>query len=469
MSKKQTMIVTNGHLGVQEDDGFHPHIPVGTSTWFAWLANHKGFAYEDEVGSFTARCEQIKGKGAYWYAYRRHGKKVRKKYLGKTAKLTPQRLGQIAAQLAETTGAVAPTGSTHAAVSPPPISDLEDVENSLLLTRFIPPMLPAHLIDRSRLTERLNAPITYVSAPAGYGKSTLISQWLRQAQLPYIWVGLDKGDDDQVRFWQVVSTAIGQVLPQVLPEAGVLTERTISSYLPELFNNVQQMERPHCLVLEDFHHITNKAIQADVAFLLEHLPQQLRVVFTSRTQAPFNVGRWRAQGWYVDLDADDLRLTSDEGIAYLAQMTDLNRQEMLAMVAQMEGWVTGLQLVALALRSQGNVQEYMTLPDKSIAYFQTYLLEDVLEREPAHVQTFLLQIALLRTLNIELCSVVTGRDDAAALLAYLVEENLFITAVPWQSGWYRLHQVFADILGDQLLIRLPDQVTRLAPARGSLV
>ena len=217
-------------------------------------------------------------------------------------------------------------------------------------------------------------------------------------------------------------------MPQVLPEAGVSTARTSRSFLPELIDKFQQIERPYFLVLEDFHHITNKAIQADVASLLEHLPQQLRVVFTSRTLAPFNVGRWRAKGWYVDLDADDLRLTREEGIAYLAQMTDLNRHEMLAMVAQMEGWVTGLQLIALALRSKGNVQEYMTLPDKSMAYFQTYLLEDVLDRESAHVQTFLLQIAILRALNTELCRVVTGRDDAAALLAYLVEENLFITA-----------------------------------------
>ena len=142
-------------------------------------------------------------------------------------------------------------------------------------------------------------------------------------------------------------------------------------------------------------------------------------------------------------------------------MTDLNRHEMLAMVAQMEGWVTGLQLVSLALRSQGNVQEYLALPDKSITYFKTYLLEDVLEHESAHVQTFLLQIAILRTLNIELCNVVTGQDNAATMLAYLVKKNLFITAVPGQSGWYRLHQVFADILEDQLLIRLPDQVNDL--------
>ncbi len=461
MSKKQTVIVTNGYLGFQEDDGFHPHIPVGASTWFAWLANHKGFAYQDEVGRFTARCEQIKGKGAYWYAYRRHGKKVRKKYLGKTAKLTPQRLRQIAAQLAETTGTVAPTALTSEAGSPPTLLTLEGVEASLLAIKFIPPMRPIHLINRSRLTERLNAPITYVSAPAGYGKSTLISQWLRQAQLPYIWIGLDKSDDDPVLFWQIVVIAIRKVLPQVLPEVGLSPVHPISSFLPELIDSIQQIENPCCLVLEDFHHIKNKAIQADVALLLEHLPQQLRVVFTSRTQAPFNVGRWRAKGRYVELDAGELRLTADEGVAYLAQMTDLNRFEMLVMVAQMEGWVTGLQLVSLALRHQGNVQEYLALPDKSMAYFQTYLLEDILEHEAAHVQTFLMQIAILGTLNIELCNAVTGQDNSATLLDYMLEENLFITAVPWQSGWYRLHQVFADILGDQLLIRLPDQVNDL--------
>ena len=280
---------------------------------------------------------------------------------------------------------------------------------------------------------------------------------------------MDKSDDDPVRFWQVVFTAIRKILPQVLPEAGLSTVHPISSYLTELINNIQQIERPHYLVLEDFHHITNKAIQADVAFLLEHLPQQLRVVLTSRTQAPFNVGRWRAKGWYVDLDADDLRFTPDEGVAYLAQMTDLNRHEMLAMVAQMEGWVTGLQLVSLALRGQGNVQEYLALPDKSMAYLQTYLLEDVLEHEPAHVQTFLLQIAILRTLNIELCNAVTGQDNAATMLAYLVKENLFITAVPWQSGWYRLHQVFADILGRPTADQAAGSSERLASASGSLV
>jgi LuxR family maltose regulon positive regulatory protein len=461
MPKEQIVKVVNGHLGLQEDDRFHPHIPVGTSAWYSWLANHEGFAYQDETGRFTARCEQIKGKGAYWYAYRRHGKKVRKKYLGKTARLTPERLRQIAAELAETTGIGAPTTLTSEAVSQPPIATRADVETSFLVTKFSPPKPPVHLVDRSRLTERLNAPIIYVSAPAGSGKSTLINQWLRQAQVPFIWVALDESDDDRVQFWQLVFASIRQVLPQVLPDVGLTTVRTNRTVLTEIINRIQQIENPHCLVLDDFHHIKNKAIQGDVALLLEHLPQQLRVVLTSRTQAPFNVGRWRAKGWYVDLDADDLRFTLDEGVAYLSQMTDLDRHEMLAMVARTEGWVTGLQLVSLAVSHQGNVQKYLALPDKSIAYLTTYLLEDVLEHEPAHIQTFLLQIAILRTLNIDLCNAVTGQDNAATMLAYLDKENLFATAVPGRPGWYRLHQLIAEMLEDQLLNRLPDQVNDL--------
>jgi LuxR family maltose regulon positive regulatory protein len=286
----------------------------------------------------------------------------------------------------------------------------------------------------------------------------LVSQWLRQAQVPCIWVNLEIDDDDQVRFWQVVLTAIKQVSAPVLPDAGLTTVRTKGIDLAEVINSIQQIENPHCLVLEDFHHIKNKAIQEDVALLLEHLPQQLQIVFTSRTEAPFSVGRWRAKGWYVDLDADDLRFTPDEGVAYLTQTTDLRQHEMQAVVAQVEGWVTGLQLVSLALRRSGNLQKYLGLPEKSLAYFETYLLEDVLEREPAHVQTFLMQIAILRTLYIELCNAITGQDSAATMLAYLEKENLFTIADPLRPGWYRMHQLFARILADQLQIRLPDQV-----------
>jgi LuxR family maltose regulon positive regulatory protein len=462
MPKEQTARVLDGYLGFLENGRFHPHIRVGTKSWYAWLTNHKGFTYQDESGSFTARCEQIKGKGAYWYAYRRHDKKVRKKYLGKTARLTPQRLRQIAAELAETPGTVVTTAPTSNTFSPLPKTTQAAVEASLLATKFTPPPKPpVHTANRSRLTEKLDAPIIYISAPAGYGKSILVSQWLRQAQVPYIWVTLDKNDDDQVRFWQVVLAAIKQVSPQVLPEAGLTTVRTENPNLTEVINSIQQIENPHCLILEDFHYIKNKAIQEDVALLLEHLPKQLQIMFTSRTEAPFNVGRWRAKGSYIDLNTNDLRFTPDEGVAFLTQMTDLSQIEMRPVVAKMEGWVTGLQLVSLALRLGGQVDKYLALPDKSIAYFQTYLLEDVLEREPAHVQTCLLQIAILRTLNIELCNAITGQDNSATMLAYLEEQNLFITAVPGRPGWYCMHQLFTDILADQLQIRLPDQVNAL--------
>jgi LuxR family maltose regulon positive regulatory protein len=455
MPKMQRARVIDGYLGFQQGDRFTPYIPLDSKTWFSWLDNHEGFAYEDESGRFTARCEQIKGKGAYWYAYRRHGKKVRKKYLGKTAKLTSQRLQKIAAALAETKAKVPPAALNSEAYSPLPKLPLGDVEASILATKFIPPALPIHLVNRSRLIDRLNSPITFVTAPAGYGKSTLVSQWLRQEQVPFIWMALDNSDDDPVWFWQVVFTAISKVLPQ----AGSSTVHPIRPSLSELIDIFQQIDRPHYLVLEDFHHIRNKTIQGDIAFLLEHLPQQLRIVLTSRTQAPFKVGRWRAKGSYVDLDADDLRFTTDEGVAFLSQKTDLAQHEALAMVAQTEGWATGLQLVALALGHQADLQRYLELPDKSLDYLKAYLLKDTLEHEPAHIQTFLLQIAILRTpINIDLCNAVTGQDNAATLLAYVEEQNLFVTVVPEQPGWYRLHQLIAKMLADLLLHRLPDQV-----------
>lgn len=456
MPQKQNARVTNGYLELQDGSGrFHPHIPVGSQAWFNWLANSVGFAYQDETGRFTARCEQVKGKGAYWYAYRRQGKKVRKKYLGKAAKLTPQRLQQIAVKLADATVNI-PTLAVEAVPSMTnPTLALD--EYAFLTTKFIAPSLPNHLVRRSRLTDLLDAPIIYISAPAGYGKSTLISHWLRQTQVPFAWVTLDESDDDPVNFWRYVLTAIGQKFPQISSTA-VQPGR---AFLTQFINNVQKLGGPLWLVLDDFHYIANETILEDTAFLLEHLPSRFHVVIISRTHPPFAVGRWRAKGRFVDLEADDLRFTANEGIKYLAHMPDLNRHEMLMLVDQMEGWITGLQLISLALRRRGDVRKYLAVPEKSFTYFKMYLLEDILQREPQHVQTFLLQIAILRTLNIDLCNAVTVLDTAATMLAYLEKENLFITAMPDRPGWYRLHQIFAEILVDQLQTQMPEQVLDL--------
>jgi LuxR family maltose regulon positive regulatory protein len=467
MPKKSKNQVRGTTLVVQSD-GRSPsiHIRVESKEWFSWLEKNTGFSFRDGTDYFTARKEQIKGKGNYWYAYRRHGKKTRKKYLGKSHKLSMAHLREVSAKLSNATNIQ--QKNIPSLISPINVGGSLLKDDSLLLsTKFIHPSLPPDMVYRPRLMEQINVPIICVTAPAGFGKTTLVIEWLQEQKGIYTWISLDNTDNDPQNFWFYILTALKR-LSEDFKQKGLVwpdfqSTQNIWENLIRLINSLQSLEEPLWLVMDDFHTITNQDIHSALRFLLEHRPRNLNIIFTSRTKLPFSLGSLRAKNQFKELVIEDLRFTKLEGVAYFDQKRDvlLSEKEMALLLEQTEGWVTGLHLASLALRHEKNVRRYLQQLEGSSRYLEEYYLDAILLRESETVQNFLLQISTLKHFNSNLCNAVTNRDDSIEMLTYLEHENLFISKIPHRQGWYRFHAMFANALSTELIARHPDLRTIL--------
>ncbi len=328
----------------------------------------------------------------------------------------------------------------------------------LLSTKlYLPPARP-DAIPRPRLSERLLAGasrpggLVLLSGPAGFGKTTLLSEFLAQSRRPAAWLSLDEGDNDPIRFWtyliaacQSAHSGVGEAAlalfhtPQPLP---VETVPTI------LVNDLARLGSELLLVLDDFHVIQYQAIHAALAFLLDHLPGNLHIVLSTRSDPPWPLARLRARNQLTEIRAADLRFTTAEAAAFLNQMTglDLSAEDLAALEARTEGWVAGLQLAALSMIGRSDIPAFVRAFSGSHVYVAEYLVEEVLQRQPEEVQSFLLQTSILERLNAGLCQAVSGRQDAQAMLTALQRGNLFILALDDVGGWFRYHHLFADLL-----------------------
>ena len=315
----------------------------------------------------------------------------------------------------------------------------------ILATKLYAPPPGPQLIARPRLTERLNQgfqtdhKLTLIAAPPGFGKTTLLSEWIHvgdrvdgskdesrsgrfstavaESQPARVaWVSLDEHDNDPVRFWSYVISALDKV------EAGLSTEPMTLLHSPQappietiltiLVNSIIDLSYKFTLVLDDYHLISAEPIHQALTFLLEHLPPQLHLVLTSRTDPPLPLTRLRVRGQLTELREGDLRFTLDEAVAFLNQMMGLNLSpaEIMALEARTEGWVAGLQLAALSLQGDGDASDFVQAFTGSHRYVIDYLAEEVLNRQPVHIQTFLLQTSILDRLYGPLCDAVLGRD-----------------------------------------------------------
>ena len=345
------------------------------------------------------------------------------------------------------------------------------IASPLLTTKlYIPPPRP-NRVPRSRLIARLNdaaaRPLTLITAPAGFGKTTLLSEWIPRSQHCVTWLSLDDGDNDSIRFWMYVIAAL-QKLHVHLGE-GALTllhlpqPPPITSILTTLINEIDDFPENFSIVLDDYHAITIQPIHEALAFLLDHLPPQMRVILSSRADPSLPLARLRSRDQLTELRADDLRFTPDEARAFLNQVMGLklSAEDIAALETRTEGWVAGLQLAALSMQGRDDVSGFIQAFSGSHRHVLTYLAEEVLERRPKGTLYFLLQTSILDRLCGPLCDAVTGRNDSQALLQKLEQANLFIVPLDDEGKWFRYHHLFADVLCARLQQTQPDLIPEL--------
>jgi LuxR family maltose regulon positive regulatory protein len=351
-----------------------------------------------------------------------------------------------------------------------------DGRDDLLATKLnIPQTRPGHL-GRPRLLERLDngmeRELILVCTPAGFGKTTLLAGWATGARWPVAWLSLDPEDNEPARFWRYVVVALDRargglaehVLPLLTPPGVMSSQGTVTA----LVNRLQAAPDEVALVLDDYHLLQSRPIHEGMAFLLGHLPPQLHVVITSRSDPPLPLARLRARGQLVELRAADLRFTPAESAALLreAWALDLAPEAEAAVASRTEGWAAGLQLAALSLRERPDPGAFLDAFTGTHRFVLDYLSEEVLERQPDRVRTFLLETSILRRLSGPLCDAVTGRSDGQDMLEELERANLFLVPLDEERRWYRFHHLFGDLLRAWLRrsegARLPDLHRRAA-------
>jgi LuxR family maltose regulon positive regulatory protein len=471
--------------------------------WLVWVSEISSFAFRGKHGFYTARKEQkLRGEG-YWYAYARVEGKLTKRYLGRGQDLTLARLEQAAQELrrnsqdallqteraeacdlAKSIEELAALDNDSAAPSPSPqlLSHFVQLSGNgsgsrkipttashlpagpLLATKLRVPQPPSQLVQRPRLIQQLQQgverPLILLSAPAGFGKSTLLAEWLSSQQLPAAWLSLEPQDNDPTRFLSYLIAALQSYDPHLGINAKALLhplhapplENVLTALLNELSARRTHDQEHVVLVLDDYHVITERAIHAALALLLDHLPPHMHLVISSREDPPLPLARLRGRDEVLELRAVDFQFTPEETTTYLVQVMglSLSTEQSALLQERTEGWITGLQLAAHSLQDHNDPAGFITAFSGSHRYVMDYLLEEVLSRQPAAVQDFLLQTCLLDRLCAPLADAVRAQNSSQVVLDFLEQTNLFIVALDDERQWYRYHRLFAQVLRQRL-------------------
>lgn len=340
----------------------------------------------------------------------------------------------------------------------------------LVVTKLHVPRRRRGVVHRARLANRpvrREAPsLTLVSAPAGFGKTTLLTDWFADAERSTAWLSLDHRDNDASLFWAYLVAALRTVLPDVGKEASALLQSdpsALEAVAATLLNDLDGHADDVAVVLDDYHVIESADVHESLIFLLEHLPPQVHLVVASRSDPPFPLGRLRARGQLREIRAADLRFTPAEGSTYLRESMglDLSDEDVRSLDERTEGWIAALQLAALSLQGHDDVAGFIASFAGDDRFVVDYLVEEVLERQPEAVRTFLLRTAILGRLTGPLCDAVTESRGATATLEMLERANLFVVPLDDQRRWYRYHHLFGDVLLARLMGEHPDQVHEL--------
>jgi LuxR family maltose regulon positive regulatory protein len=341
----------------------------------------------------------------------------------------------------------------------------------ILETKLYAPPPQPKLVLRPRLVAKLNdglhRKLTLMCAPAGFGKTTLASEWIAGCGRPAAWLSLDERDGDFARFMAYLAAALQTMKEGVGVKllAALQSSQQVpaESVLTSLVNDINAMRDDFILVLDDYHAIDARSVDDALAFLLEHAPPQMHLVIATREDPNLPLARWRARGQLTELRAADLRFTAAEAAEFLNKTMglDLAEEDITALENRTEGWIAGLQLAALSLRGRPDTAGFIQAFTGSHRFVLDYLLEEVLRRQPERVRDFLLQTAILDGLNGPLCDAVTGREDGAEMLEALERGNLFVVPLDDRRRWYRYHHLFADVLRTHAMETRPDRAATL--------
>jgi LuxR family transcriptional regulator, maltose regulon positive regulatory protein len=350
------------------------------------------------------------------------------------------------------------------------------VSTPLLRTKlYIPPAQPG-LVHRPRLTQLindgLNRKLTLLSAPAGFGKTTCVIEWLLTSQRPVAWLSLEEADNDLTRFWTYFMAALEMLQERMvhnaqaflLPAEGLQTNLyQLESFTTLLVNDISAFPHEFVFILDDFQHINNPLINEGMVFLIDHLPPGMHLIITCRTDPPLPLARLRARGQMTELRVDDLRFTSEEAVMLLNEIAKLNlsSEEIAALETRTEGWIAGLQLAAISMQRCADTTDFIKSFTGSHRFIMDYLVDEVLRSQADDIQSFLLETSILDRFTGPLCDTVTGRSSGQEILEQLEQANLFIIPLDDERRWYRYHHLFMDLLRSRLKGFEPEHITEL--------
>ncbi|OLB45441.1 MAG: hypothetical protein AUH05_03300 [Ktedonobacter sp. 13_2_20CM_53_11] len=343
----------------------------------------------------------------------------------------------------------------------------------LLATKLHVPRPRPHLVHRPCLIQRLQQgmerALILISAPVGFGKSTLLSDWLASSAIPAAWLSLEPQDNEPARFLSYLLAALQTYDPhlgtirQALHHQPPSMETILTVLINDLLIRRATVQEHFVFVLDNYQVITNESIHRALSFLLEHLPPRMHLALATREDPPLPLAQLRGQGDLLELRAIDLRFTQEEAAAFLREVMGLplSTEESALLQARTEGWITGLQLAAFSLQGRDDPEPFITAFSGSHHYVVDYLLEEVLNRQSEDIQNFLLQTCILDRLSAPLCDAVREQDGSQAMLDFLERANLFLVALDEQGQWYRYHRLFAEALRQWLQQTAPALVPAL--------
>jgi LuxR family maltose regulon positive regulatory protein len=341
--------------------------------------------------------------------------------------------------------------------------------HELIATKLHIPPSPADLVPRPHLLQALDTArespqrLILVSAPAGFGKTTLVAEWLRHVGEGAAWLSLDRDDNDPLRFWRYVVTALQTADPgigrslQWAFETQTLPPLDVG--IPALVNDLAAAARPILLVLDDYHLIETELIHFSLNYLIDRLPANVRIVITTRADPPLRLARLRSLGQLTEARTANLRFTREETAAFLNRVhrLELPEEDISRLEHRTEGWIVGLQLAALSLHRHPDRHAFVAAFAGDDRHIVDYLLQEVLGQQPPEVRSFLLQTSILDRLCSPLCEAVTGLADSEGMIRRLEESNLFLLPLDNRRYWYRYHMLFADLLRRRLEREFPPE------------
>ncbi|MBN2980360.1 LuxR C-terminal-related transcriptional regulator [Cohnella algarum] len=356
-----------------------------------------------------------------------------------------------------------------------PDSEPRFLTESLLHSKLEIPRPAPSLIERNRLTQKLgealNGALTLVCAPAGFGKTTLACQWIRECGIDAAWVSLDEGDNEGSRMWRYIAAAIDRLRPgfmdDVKPVLSPLHTGNFEQGLIYFLNVLNRLSGPLLIVLDDFHLIREDRLNRGVAYLAEHLPAHLHLCLLSRTEPGFAAARMEARQTALRLSADDLRFDAREGESFFREArVALGKEGTAELVKRTEGWVTGLKLALLSMRSLEDSASFVREFAGDSRRVRQYLMEEVYEGLSGRMRSFLRKISVLKRWNASLCRGVTGFEDAGSLVGELERAQLFVVPLDSKGSWFRFHHLFSEFLRGRLELEGEERAASLYEAAG---